>query len=320
MKTVVTGGAGFIGSHLVKRLLNEEREVVIADDFSRGSIRNLSNFGIKTRCETVDLRDYSQALKLIDGADSVFHLAARIGSVKFLHGSGMDELSALQTNLVIDTNVFRACLERGVKRLVYPSSAAIYPVNEQYSLNVVISEDDSRQTNPDGGYGWAKLLGEVQLGWVKDIKIGIARIFNVYGENAVLGSSAHVIPDLIRKALLYPEEEFTVWGNGEQTRDFLYASDCAEALLKLEQRASNPPLTVNIGSGEAISIKQIADKIAELSGKGMKPRYQPEKPVGPLSRTANIAKAKELLGWQPKTSFEEGLKHTYAWVEKTLAK
>lgn len=325
MKTVVTGGTGFIGSHLVRRLTDEGREVVVASDFSRLGTENLSTLGIQVECQKVDLRDYAQTLKVIAGAETVFHLAARVGSVEYLHGTKMSELAALQTNLVIDVNTFRACLENNVERIVYASSVAVYPMHIQYSYSAVFSEDDFNLENetqaivsPDGGYGWAKIMGEIQLGWAKGIDIGIARIFNIYGENQDLGETAHVVPALIRKAILYPKEEFIVWGDGKQSRDFLYASDCADALLKLEAKAANPPITVNIGSDKTVTIGLLAEKIVELSGKYIKVVYDPTRPVGPRSRTADTRKARALLGWKPGIGLDEGLRRTYAWAEKRL--
>lgn len=329
MKTVVTGGTGFIGSHLVKSLLEQNREVVVASDSSRLDSENLSSLGVKpsdVELRRTDLGEYQQALKAIEGADSVFHLAARVGSLEYLHSSQLAELAALQTNLLIDTNVFRACLEKKVKRLVYTSSCAVYPMNLQYRPGAVFSENDlSLDTgqgtiDPDGGYGWAKLLGEIQLGWMKDIGIGIARIFNVYGENEPFGEKAHVIADLICKAILYPQEEFIVRGSGQQSRDFLYVSDCVDALLELEKRASSPPVITNIGSGEPVSIRAIAEKAVELSGKDIEIVYDPTKPVGPLSRTADISKARALLNWQPTVSLDEGLRRTYLWLQGKLGK
>jgi len=341
MKTVVTGGTGFIGSNLVKRLIEEGREVTVASSFSQGDDDNLLNLGIRVECQKVDLRDYSQALETVDGAQTVFHLAARIGNLEYLHGTNMAELAALQMNLLIDANVFRACLERKVKKIVYASSVAVYPMDKQYSPGVVFSESDldlkaltsctqpTQQTtvtanyrlptvNPDGGYGWAKLIGELQLNWMEGIDIGIARIFNIYGENEPLGERAHAVGDLIRKAILYPNEEFIVWGSGEQTRDFLYVSDCVDALLRLEKGASNPPITVNIGSGETVSIGTIAEKAVELSGKNIKIAYDSARSVGPISRTADIARARALLNWQPKVSLDDGLRRTYVWIQKRL--
>ena len=317
---LVTGAAGFIGSHLAKRLLDEGKQVVLVDDFSRGNMQNLIDLGIQKGCENVDLRNYDQLENLLEGVDTVFHMATRIGGIEYLHGSNLAELSTLQTNLVIDANVLKACLEKNVKKIVYASSIAVYPIQTQAHPNAVFPEDDIEPISPDGGYGWAKLMAEIELTWIKNIDIGIARIFNVYGENVALGETAQVIPALISKAIQYPKEKFVVWGDGEQTRDFLYVADCVEALLRLEKKASNPPAIVNIGSGEATRIKTIAEKVARLSGKNPKVIYDVTKPVGPISRTADISRARALLGWQPETSLDEGLSRTYSWVKRKLSR
>lgn len=318
MKTMVTGGAGFIGSHLTKRLVEEGREVVVADDFSRGGVRHLVDLGVQMDPEPVDLRDYPKVLALLEGVETVFHLAARVGSVEFLHGSDIAELLALQTNLVIDANVFRACLERGVKTLVYASSVSVYPIDTQQRQDVVFGEDDVRYINPEGGYGWAKLLGELQVQWMRDLNAGIARIFNVYGENEEPDENAHVVPALIRKAIIYPREEFRVWGDGKQTRDLLYVADAVEALLRLEGKAANPAVVVNIGSGEPLPVRALVEKTIEISGKDIEPAYDPSKPVGPLSRSADVGRAKALLGWEPRVSLDEGLGRTFRWVAERL--
>lgn len=310
MRTVVTGGSGFIGSHLVKRLRQLGRQVTVAS--------------LGAGADSVDLADYGQVCRAIAGAESVFHLAARVGSLEYLHGTGAAELGALQTNLVIDANVFTACRENGVKKLVYASSCAVYPMDRQSSGGAVFPETElvlpgATSLNPDGGYGWAKVTGELQLGWTRGIAIGIARIFNVYGENEPLDERAHVIGDLARKAVLYPRVEFRVRGSGEQSRDFLYVSDCIEALIMLEAAATTPAITVNIGSGRATTIREIAQTIAIISGKGITPVFDPSLPAGPASRTADIGRARAWLGWQPETGLEEGLRRTYRWAEKRAA-
>ncbi len=333
MKTLVTGGTGFIGSHLVKGLLQRGREVIVASDLSRLGIDNLSGLGIKSddvELREADLSDYQQALRAVKGADSVFHLAARIGNLQYLHGSQMAEYSALQTNLLLDANIFKACLENKVKKIVYASSCAVYPIDRQLSYDCVLSEDDlflddmqafntkQRIVNPDGGYGWAKFIGEMQLVLLKGIDISIARIFNAYGENEPLGEKAHAVGDIIRKAIFYPQKEFIVYGDGKQSRDFLYVSDCADALMCIEAKAANPPLIVNIGSGQAVSLGTIAEKVAALSQKDINIKYDLKKPVGPLSRTADMSRARATLDWQPEVSLDEGLKRTYKWIKKRI--
>lgn len=338
MKIVVTGGTGFIGSHLVKKLVEKKKEVVVIDDFSNSSMENLFNLNVKPsdfKLQKLDLTDYNQTLKAIKGAGTVFHLAARIGGIKYLHGSDRLELLTLQENLTIDANVFRACQSQGVKKIIYASSSAVYPMDKQYSFGTILSEKDlslksnlhdlrfkfRMSINPDGGYGMAKLLGEVQLNLVKDMCVGVVRIFNVYGVNEPINEKSHAIFDLIRKSFIYPKKKFIVWGDGSQTRDYVYVSDCVDSLLKLEKKISNSqksPLIVNVGSGRAVSIKELAEKIIKLSGKDIKPVYDLKKPVGPLSRTADMNKVKKILKWQPKISIDEGLKKTYFWLQKKL--
>jgi len=248
----------------------------------------------------------------------VFHLAARVGSVLFLHSSQREELLALQTNLLMDANVFRACQECGVQRLVYASSVAVYPIDWQQRPDTVLREKDLPHINPEGGYGWAKLMGELQLQWMSGLRVGIARLFNVYGENEEPDDKAHMVPSLIRKAILWPQEEFRVWGDGQQSRDLLYVSDAVAALLRLEERATHPPLVVNIGSGTPVPVATVVDAILQISGKEIPPVYDPTAPVGPRSRTADISRAGATLGWQPQVSLPEGLARTYRWVERRL--
>jgi GDP-D-mannose 3',5'-epimerase len=321
VKTVVTGGAGFIGCHLVKELLDAGREVVVVDNFSRGSLENLRDVGVEdVKCIRADLRSYAQSLAAVKDAETVYHLAAVVGGVEYLHGSEMAELKALLNNVVIDANIFRACMQHKVKKIVYASSASVYPIDLQQKLGAVLFEEDLRYYNPERGYGWAKLIGEIELSWMKNVDIGIARIFTTYGPCESLDETSHVVPALIRKAIRYPREDFIVWGSGEQTRSFLYVSDCIEALVRLEEKASNPPIIVNVGSDEEVPIKRIAEKIVEISGKTIKIKYDHSKPVGPISRTANIQRAKALLGWEPKVDLDKGLKLTYLWAEKKLTK
>jgi len=338
MKTIVTGGAGFIGSHLVKKLIEGGRKVAIVDDFSSGNMENLLGLGLKSsdfELRKLDLTDYHQTLESLKDGGTVFHLAARIGGIRYLHDSEAIELLTLQENLAIDANVFRACEGQKIKRIIYPSSSAVYSLDRQFSFGTIFSEGNfplesivrdpkfrfKLSVNPDGGYGLAKLLAEIQLNLIKNIKVGIARIFNVYGENEPMGERAHAIFDLIRKAINYPKEEFTVWGDGNQSRDYVYVTDCVEILIKIEDKISEiSPLVANIGSGRGASIKEIAEKIIKISGKEIKPRYDISKPVGPISRTADITRVKQSLNWEPKINLEEGLKRTYSWVQKNAEK
>jgi len=335
-KTIVTGGAGFIGSHLVKKLIDSRRKVIVVDDFSSGKMENFFNLGIKKsqlKIRKVDLTNFEQAFNALRDGDTIFHLAARIGGIRYLHGDFSAELAALEENLAIDANVFRSCLAHKIQKIIYSSTAAVYPTDNQYKFGTFFSESNltTRLTNrnpalkhkislnPDGGYGLSKTIGEIQLNWMKGPSVGIARIFNVYGINEPFGEKAHAIFDLSRKAIRYPKEKFVVWGDGLQNRDYIYVTDCVDALIKLERKISGGQvLTLNIGSGRPTSIKKIAEIIIKLSGKKIKPIFDLKKPVGYISRTARIKKAKNTLGWKPRVAMDEGLERTYRWIERKI--
>jgi GDP-D-mannose 3',5'-epimerase len=332
---LVTGGAGFIGSHLVKILRDRGEKVIVVDDFSTGSRENLEYLGVgDTEILEIDLTNFRDAKKALEGADIVFHMGARVGGIPFLHGDANIELLSLQVNLAIDANVFRACQQVGVKKIIYPSSVSVYPLALQQYPGAVFSEEAfvfpqhydhvsplRMSVDPDGGYGLAKILGEIELTMMRGIRIGIARIFSAYGENEPLGTNSHVLSRFIQNAIQHPEGQMVIWGDGTQTRDYVYVTDCAEALVKLADKLEEVPsnlLVVNVGSGRGISINQLAEKVVAISGKEMRLVYDREKPVGPVSRTADISRAKELLGWEPKVSLEEGLMRTYKWIESKM--
>ena len=163
-KVAITGGAGFLGSHIAKQQIAKGNEVVIIDNFSSGSIENLKDMGVRQKCMVGDLSKYNFAKESLVNVDTVYHFAAEVGSVQYLHGSSDRELDALQANLVIDTNVFRACRENRINCIIYASSVSVYPFESQLTGEAVFKEDDATEhVNPEGGYGWSKFLGEVQL-------------------------------------------------------------------------------------------------------------------------------------------------------------
>jgi GDP-D-mannose 3', 5'-epimerase len=322
-KVAVTGGAGFLGSHIVRRLADEGRDVSIIDDLSSGSLRNLTDLGVRRKCLVGDLRDYRFARRSLRGARSLFHFAAEVGSVSYLHGSNARELAALQSNLQIDANVLRACLENGVRTVIYASSVSVYPFDEQLGSHVQFREEDAeRKVNPEGGYGWAKYIAEKQLSLMPDVSFGVARIFHAYGKNIYLRPDrSQVIASLIRKAVRFPAEDFVVWGDGSQRRCFVYIEDALDALMRLEKHViERGSLTVNVGSTEETTVRDLADRVIRLSGKDIPLKFDESKPTGALNRMPNLQRAKRVLDWSPTTSFSEGLEETFDWAEGRLGK
>jgi GDP-D-mannose 3', 5'-epimerase len=322
-KVAVTGGAGFLGSHIVRRLVDEGREVSIIDDFSSGSLRNLADVGVRRKCSVGDLRDYRFAKRSLRGAEAVFHFAAEVGSVSYLHGSNARELAAMQSNLMIDANVLKACRENGVRTIIYASSVSVYPFDEQLGSNTQFREEDSeRKVNPEGGYGWAKYIAEKQRSLMPDLSYGVARIFHAYGKNIYMKPDrSQVIASLIRKAVRYPTEGFVVWGDGSQRRCFVYIDDALDALMRLEKHVlERGSLTVNVGSTEEITVRELAERIIRLSKKDIPLTFDKSKLTGALNRMPNLDRAKRVLGWSPTTSFSKGLKETFDWAEGRLRK
>ncbi|MGP8125196.1 MAG: NAD-dependent epimerase/dehydratase family protein, partial [Nitrososphaerales archaeon] len=295
----------------------------IIDDLSSGSVQNLADLGIRQKFSIGDLRNPQFARESLRRADTVFHFAAEVGSVSYLHGSNEQELAALQSNLVIDSNVFKACRENGVRTVIFASSVSVYPFDEQLGPRAEFREEDSeRRANPEGGYGWAKYIAEKQLSLMPGISYGVARIFHAYGRNIYLKPDrSQVIASLIRKAARYPDEDFIVWGDGSQRRCFVFIDDALDALMLLEKYVSGRGnLTVNVGSTEEVTVRDLAELIIRLSKKNIPLRFDDSKPTGALSRTPNLQRIETVLGWRPTTELSNGLAKTFAWAERRLGK
>jgi nucleoside-diphosphate-sugar epimerase len=316
LRVLVTGGAGFIGSHLAKKLLALNADVHVADDLSRGSLENIEAFVDEIVFHKVDLTSIENCLMVSREMDVVFHLAASVGGIHFIE---KENVGGCRPSLLMNSHMLEAARINDVERFLFASSACIY--KERISGMNRFKEDDAYPADPHTTYGWAKLMGEIQCkAYHVDfgIKSSIARIFNAYGENENLDPKwSHVIPSLIRKSVLYPKEEFKIFGDGKQERAFLYVEDCVEGLLFCMERIENAD-PVNLGSEEIISIKELAQKIVDLSGKNIRLEHNMLGPQGTHRYCADSDKMKKLLGWSPKTPLDEGLKRTYDWIEKRL--
>ena len=327
-KTVlVTGAAGFIGSHLAKRLEKEGYNVKLVDDFSRGCLSYLNYLGVQSQCIKMDLReDTGYNRGYFEDVDEVYHCACRIGNNEYLHGSVDKKLRALQANLAIDRNVFKYCNDFGIKKVIYTSSVSVYNAKKQRTFeDAIFSEGDLARDPiyPEGGYGWAKYMGEKQLEWLseKGIKTGIVRIFKSYGPcDDYTDWSGQVVTTLMRKAIKYPEEKFVLWGDGQVTRCLVYIDDLIDGLMKLSKYCDKESLTVNMGGTQPYYITELAAKIINLSNKKINIEHDMSKPVGVKSRIPVITRAREMLDWRPTTELEEGLKKTYKWMEHELAR
>lgn len=309
---LVCGAGGFIGSHLVRRLKSEGFAVHAADlkhpEFAP-SEADVFSVG--------DLRDQSFVRSIMsDQFDEVYQLAADMGGAGYIF-TGENDASVIASSALINLNVLGACRQAGVNRIFYSSSACVYPEENQLSeTDPICTEDSVYPANPDSEYGWEKLFSErVYLAHNRnhDTQCRVARYHNVFGpEGTYAGGREKAPAALCRKVALAPNHgEIEVWGDGRQTRTFLYIDECIEATLRLMRSSFEGP--VNIGSDEMVSINELTRLIIAISGK----RLTIKNIVGPegvRGRRSDNRLIKEKLDWEPSMALLDGLETTYAWV------
>ena len=320
-RILVTGGASFIGSHVAELLVASGAVVIVADDLSSGKIENLSNIHSQVAFVQGDLRDQLFANAVSEKCDAVFHLAASHG------GRGYIETHPVEcvNNMSLDHTVFAAAAKAGCQKIIFASSACVYPTNLQDSTVArrLLRECDagfseSGKAFADGEYGWAKLIGELQLNaFHKQFGIDAisCRIFTAYGERE---NESHAVIALIAKALLRMDP-FPIWGDGLQTRNFTYVRDTALGMVLAGAKLKGFD-TINLGSPDHITILELLECIFTIVGwRPNEIKRELDKPVGVLSRAADVEKVKRLLGWSPTHSLAEGVGNTIEWYSKTLA-
>jgi nucleoside-diphosphate-sugar epimerase len=324
-RVLVTGGAGQIGSHLVARLAAAGAQVTVADNLWRGKKSNLFDergmpvIDMARQFLELDLCDYQHCERATAEQDIVYHLADVVAGINYVFGN---QFSLFNTNLIIDSNMLRASIANKVSSYIYVGTACSYPAERQSKLNPPpFKEDDAYPASPESSYGWSKLMGEMGCDLARKEKlldIGILRFHNVYGPHCEMSpEKSQVIPSLIRKAVRHPDEAFVVWGSGKQRRAFVFVSDIVDALVAVATKGMNQGV-IQIGPDYSTSIKEIAERVCAISGKQIAIRFDTSKPEGDVDRAADWTRARDILGWSPKTSIQEGLERTYAWCERQI--
>jgi len=320
-KVIITGAAGFIGSHIAKwyTINKPETELILIDDLSRGKKEYLEQHGVKQKLTVADLRNTDEAFKsfVVSEPDIVYHTACRIGGMQFLHGSPEKEFFGLNDNLAIDRNVFKSCISIRAKKIVYTSSISVYNTSKQYCSNIRFSEDDLNNDalEPEGGYGWAKYIGEKSLNLLSEmgIDVGIARIFKSYGPcDDYSVDSGQVVLSLMRK-ILEGQNPLKVWGDGRAERCLVYIDDLIDALIKLGEHPNS--LTVNLGGTRPISVRELAETTVKISGEDIDIEFGTSDQNGPLSREPILHLAKTYLDYSPKVSLKSGLEKSWEWMK-----
>jgi nucleoside-diphosphate-sugar epimerase len=309
---LVTGGASFIGSHIVEALVRKGARVRVVDNLSSGKLSNIQQLLDEGNVEFVrnDLTQPGAADRSVDGMEIVFHLAADHG------GRGYVDLhqAACATNFALDGNIFLASKKAGVEKIVYASSGCVYPNFRQTdpTEEIYLTEDMvGPPYDADNTYGWAKLMAEMTLqAYYRDwgVKSASCRYFTVYGRR---GHENHAVIAMIARAFV-KQNPFEVWGTGEQIRNWTHVSDIVSGTLLAAERIEDGT-AINLGTMERTSVIEAVREVVRYTGHNAEIRLLPDMPTGPLNRVADNSLARRLLDWEPKVKFMDGLRDTTDW-------
>jgi len=310
---LVCGAGGFIGGHLVKSLMNDGHIVICAD------IKPLHNwfqiFDINKNF-SLDLKDYENCLKVTRKVDYIYNMACNMGGMGFIENNKAE----CMLSVLINTNLLRASLKNKVLKYFFSSSACVYNSGKQLKSFIPgLKEEDAYPADPEDGYGWEKLFSERMCRHFTEdfgLQTRVVRYHNVYGPMGTYDGGREKAPAAlcrkIIKAKLDGSNTIEVWGDGNQTRSFMFIDDCIEGTKKIFDCNSSD--VFNLGSDEQVSINQLIDIIESFTNTKVKRKYLLDKPKGVRGRSSDNTKILEQLSWSPKISLKEGLKETYKWI------
>jgi GDP-D-mannose 3',5'-epimerase len=315
---LVAGAGGFIGGHLAKTLSEQGLSVRGAD------VKPLDEWyqipeGVEAR--QLDLSLLADANEAVQGIDTVYMLAADMGGMGFIETHKAD----CMLSVLISTHMLQAARDAGVGRYFYSSSACVYAADKQVDADVTaLKEEDAYPAMPEDGYGWEKLFTErMARHFLEDfgLQTRVARYHNVYGPTGSFEGGREKAPAAlcrkIAEAVLSGQHEIEIWGDGEQTRSFMYIDDCVEGTLRVT--AGDSAVPVNVGSSELVSINQMVDIIEQIAGITVKRNYNLDAPKGVRGRNSDNTLIQQIYGWEPSIKLADGLGRTYRWIYDQLA-
>ena len=311
---VVAGGGGFIGGHLVQRLLDEGHTSVRSVDVKPFNEWYQQHDGVEDIQLDLTMRD--ACLKALDGARTVYNLAADMGGMGFIENNR----ALCMLSVLTSTHMLVAAQEHGVERLFYSSSACVYAADKQTSVDIAaLRESDAYPAEPEDGYGWEKLFSERMARHFREdfgMQTRIARYHNVYGPHGTYDGGREKAPAaMCRKVIeakLSGDHSIEIWGDGEQTRSFMYIDDCLEGTRRILDSDIVEPL--NLGSDELISINNLVSMVEDIAGITLTRSYRTDAPQGVRDRNSDNTLITELLGWAPSITLRDGMERTYSWI------
>ena len=317
MKYLICGAGGFIGGHLVNDLMRQGHEVVCADikpkDFWFQIFDKNKNFSL-------DLKEYENCLKVTEGVDFIYNMACNMGGMGFIENNKAE----CMLSVLINTNLLRACLVHKVKKYFFSSSACVYNGTKQKKTFVPgLKETDAYPAEPEDGYGWEKLFSERMCRHFTEdfgLPTRVVRYHNVYGSIGTYDGGREKAPAALCRKIALSKinniKEIEVWGDGNQTRSFMYITDCLEGTQKLFNSELVEPY--NVGSDEQVSINQMIDMIEEIADYKVERKYLLDKPKGVRGRSSDNTKIINDLNWSPSVDLKTGLTSTYAWIYEQI--
>jgi len=316
---LVTGAGGFIGGHMVADFVQQGFERVRAVDLK--PLRDWYQLSPQAENLQRDLRDQSACYEVTDGADYVFNLAADMGGMGFIETHKAD----CMISVLINTHMLMAARDCGVKRFLYSSSACVYAADKQTSADVVpLRESDAYPAMPEDGYGWEKLFSERMCRHFTEdfgLQTRIVRYHNVYGPNGTYDGGREKAPAAICRKVIQAKlsgcDEIEIWGDGQQTRSFMYIDDCLKGTDLIMRSDFTDPL--NLGSDQLVTINQLVDIAESIAGLKLRRRYDLSAPKGVRGRNSDNTLIQSVLGWAPAISLEDGLEKTYHWIYDQMA-
>jgi len=316
-KVLIAGGGGFIGGHLAKTL-SEQGANVRSVDVKPLDEWHQTPSGVEAL--RLDLSQVSDCAKAVDAVDTIYMLAADMGGMGFIE----THKAECMLSVLISTHMLIAARDAQVDRFFYSSSACVYAADKQTDAAVTaLKESDAYPAMPEDGYGWEKLFSERMCRHFREdfgLQTRVARYHNVYGPVGTFDGGREKAPAaLCRKvvqAVLSGDHEIEIWGDGEQTRSFMFIDDCVEGTIRIAAGTSTEP--VNLGSSELVSINQMVGILEEIAGIKLRRSYKLDAPLGVRGRNSDNTMIESIYGWEPSTRLADGLEQTYRWVHQQM--